>query len=497
MHTILAPLSVMKPVMSARMAVPTREELILSTAITKNIVGAGMFALSAALSTSRTGLVPGLALVALSACASCASFCMVAEATAASSEASPDADIRTTEDLWRRSVGPAASLIAMFTLLQATGTLVQYSATLSELLGPAVAMVSRRMRLLWVALALLPLCLAEDIQGLRHSSTLGLAGVLYSVGFVCWRALDGSYAPGGRWHGAPPIVPALGAAASAVGADAADTAIPVLALGWPTLSLLGVLNTAYFAPLNVPAYWRSWTAMHATGGGGATQGGAAQGDLTQGGGTTQGGTTQGGTTQGGTAQAVLRARFVRAASASFAFVALAYCLVLVVGVRTFGTGGGDSRLLLLRYAAADRGANLMRVATLASVGTAYPLVFHALRDVVCAAVLPAGAPTIARKALSAGLLAAISALALNVDNLTKLIAVRGAALGSLLVYTLPAILALASGRSAADARTDRQDGQDGSWARRARALTSRQLALGALGIYGILSSIVGTAAALR
>lgn len=234
-------------------ALPTRQEIILTTAITKNIVGAGMFALSAALSTSRTGLIPGLVLVALLAALSGTSFCLLAKFTASSSHDG----CSTTEDLWRHTVGPGAAWIAAITLVQACGTLVQYSATLAELLGPAAEALSRRQRLLAVGLVLLPLCLTEDLEGLRHSSSIGLAGVMYSVLFVCWRAVDGSYAPGGRFVGARPIAAAV--------SDAIATPSPVSpwSFGWRSLSLVGVLNTAYFAHLNVPAYWHSWATMHA------------------------------------------------------------------------------------------------------------------------------------------------------------------------------------------------------------------------------------------
>ena len=50
-------------------------------------------------------------------------------------------------------------------------------------------------------------------------------------------------------------------------------------------------------------------------------------------------------------------------------------------------GGADGRLLLLRYAAADRGAVLMRAATLVSVIGGYPLIFQATLTLTLALTL--------------------------------------------------------------------------------------------------------------
>ena len=71
----------------------------------------------------------------------------------------------------------------------------------------------------------------------------GVLLVLYSAAFVLLRAVDGSYAPGGRF-----FAPAAAAATS--------TAVPLLgfAMTPAVFALAGSLNTAFMAHLNVPRY---------------------------------------------------------------------------------------------------------------------------------------------------------------------------------------------------------------------------------------------------
>ena len=213
--------------------------LALASLLMKNMIGAGIFALFTALTSTNTGLLPGLAILAAVAAASTVSFELLGEATAMSS----NGDVTTTE-LWQEAVGGGAWLIGAATFLQGFSCLVQFSATCTDLLVPFAPRVSRTMLTLAAGIALVPLCLANELSALRYSSAVGLVGVLYSVLFVCWRAADGSYAAGGRWHLATRV------------------ASPLLRCDWRSLEFVGIMNTACFAHLNVPAYWRAWRQLH-------------------------------------------------------------------------------------------------------------------------------------------------------------------------------------------------------------------------------------------
>ena len=132
--------------------------------------------------------------------------------------------------------------------------------------------------------------------------------------------------------------------------------------GWRS-SVVGFMNTACSRTWT-PAYWHAWRRLHPS----------------------------------TLAPEELLRRFRRVVRLSFALAALLYALITFGASRTFG-GGADHRLLLLRFAAGDRGAVLMRAATLVSVIGGYPLIFQAIRDMACARLLRPDAALASRRAL--------------------------------------------------------------------------------------------------
>jgi hypothetical protein len=130
---------------------------VLTMAVAKNIVGAVVFALSSALTSSGTGLLPGVGITLAIGAMSALSFCLVGGATAAHLDEDEGATM-TTEDLWHATVRHGSGLVAVVVLIQACGSLIQYTATCAELLGPTVARhLSRPARIATVGVALLPL----------------------------------------------------------------------------------------------------------------------------------------------------------------------------------------------------------------------------------------------------------------------------------------------------------------------------------------------------
>ena len=71
---------------------------VLATAITKNIVGAAVFALSSALTSSGTGLIPGIGIVVILGIVSAISFALLG-----ASSANHLSGGLSTEDLWRET----------------------------------------------------------------------------------------------------------------------------------------------------------------------------------------------------------------------------------------------------------------------------------------------------------------------------------------------------------------------------------------------------------
>ena len=104
----------------------------------------------------------------------------------------------------------------------------------------------------------LPLALAPDLRALQHSSLVGTSAVLLSLVAICTRALDGSYAPGGRFYG--DVVARAAAAAGGSGGGAAATALGgggAWATSALTVGLLASLNTAFMGHIDTPRYYRS------------------------------------------------------------------------------------------------------------------------------------------------------------------------------------------------------------------------------------------------
>jgi amino acid permease len=123
----------------------------LASLLMKNMIGAGIFALFSALTSSNTGLLPGIAILAAVATASAMSFELLGEAAATSSNGNV-----TTTELWQDAVGGGAWLIGAATFLQGFTCLVQFSATLTDLLVPFAPGVSRTKLTLASGVALVP-----------------------------------------------------------------------------------------------------------------------------------------------------------------------------------------------------------------------------------------------------------------------------------------------------------------------------------------------------
>ena len=102
---------------------------------------------------------------------------------------------------------------------------------------------------------------------------------------------------------------------------------------------------------------------------------------------------------------------------------------------------------------ADKGAALLRSATLLSVAATAPFCFLALRDSLAPALV--GTRGVSETGLRLGLAAAVHLLAYLCRDVGLIIALRGALLGSLVCYVMPAIIFLNSARGIASSRLTR------------------------------------------
>lgn len=411
----------------------------LTVALFKNIVGAGAFALPAGMA-SGTGLVPAVASTLFFGYVSMWTFFLLGDAARRTRSSS-------YAELWSRTVGRGTAWVADGCIVAMSfGSCVQFTATivllLHELLGRRLPprLAGRRPLVVAATLAMLPLCIARNLRSLAWSSTAGVLGVVYGAAFVVWRLLD-RLRDGARAAAAAPM---------AVGAP--------LRLGWSTFALMGALNTVYLAHFNVPRFWCELDTA----------------DIDD---------------------------FRRVCARAFGAAALLYVVVMVGGYLTFGEAC-RGRFLIDLYPTDDAGALVLRAATLVSVAGGYPLAFIALRD--SAETLlgqpdrrrpsphqppPGRAPLSARGrlGLTLGLVLAVGAAAVYATDISLIISLRGALLGSVIVFLLPALVGWSCDRALLDSLYHLTAGQ---WLR-------RQALYAALIGYGAVSSVLGTAVCVR
>ena len=269
------------------------------------------------------------------------------------------------------------------------GVLVMYACFLGDLCATLFG-TTRALAIVGVTVfPLLPLALLRDLSALAFSSILGIGAVLYLTAFSVLRALDGSCAPGGAYFAGLPIVP-----------ERAQISLARLSFG--SFVLFNMLNTAFTAHTNAVRFYNELEDRSP-------------------------------------------ARFGRVVGGAFALSTLVYGLAMSAGYATFGAA--SSGLILNNYhESADGLASFGRVATCVSVIGSHPLLFTSLRDAVLGAlrprfpVLAEGGAFAPWAALSVGLLAAATALAILTPDVGFVVSLSGALLCSLLVYSVPSYL---------------------------------------------------------
>ena len=220
-------------------AIVTVPPITIGLSIAKSLLGAGIFSLSACI-TRGPGMVPA-ALLALSVGAlSSYTFFLVGRAAA-------DTEAPDNKSLWERTVGYGTTWIYdALCSLHSFGGCVQFYSTMTILVqwiaaSMGVAALPYGTALWGVSAGMLPLCLARNLNALRPASAIGFAGVVYAVGLLIVRMLDGSYRA------------ATGAFVSTATGDVSNVfgvhSLVGLAL------FIGSVNTAFFSHLAVPRFW--------------------------------------------------------------------------------------------------------------------------------------------------------------------------------------------------------------------------------------------------
>jgi amino acid permease len=238
------------------------------------------------------------------------------------------------------------------------------------------------------ALALLPMSLIRNLSALAFTSVLGFSAIMYTVFFIVVRALDGSYKPGAKFvtDGALKLLPTFKKAS-------------LWNVDFSSLVLASNLGLAYVAHYNAPSFYRELENTSSS-------------------------------------------RFRKMVNASFALLVLLYVVTMVSGYSTFGDVCQGN--ILLNYHPDDWLATLGRLATGFSILFGFPLVATGARESLIGAASSLGRPFLGTDAwhvpLVVAILAFVTTISLTISDVSLVVGLTGAALGSFIVYICPALL---------------------------------------------------------
>lgn len=361
--------------------------------LANNVAGAGLLTLAAGKATGACGWVPSILICSCLAMASARTFIMIGKACELTGE-------KTFKGLWAQAFGEkTAYIVDTIVFIQCSLSSTIYIGLLGDIFSALLKgtslppiITSRTNVILFVAATLLfPLNLIRNLSALAFTSILGLCAIMYTVLFMVYRALDGTYN----------ISPA------SVGMFVADGMIAAPSFEgssmWNvdlrSLVLVSNFGLAFIAHYNAPSYYREM--------------------------------------KKDTPKA-----FPRMVMTAYAILAMIYVTTMSAGYYTFGdTSRGN---ILLNYHPKDMLALLGRLATGLSVVFGFPLVSNGAREGLKNASMALGFPAISNPKnhvpLVLCMLTLSSILAILVSDIKVIAGFSGAAMGSFLVYMCPPLV---------------------------------------------------------
>jgi amino acid permease len=342
--------------------------------LVKAVVGAGVLTLPAGIATygdAPGAAAPACVLIALIGAMSGYGFGLIGRVCALTGAAS-------YRDAWRESVGsetswiPAVSVTCktLFAVLAYSMILGDTGRALAVSAGFAGATTAASLVAVTVAL-LLPLCLLKNLSSLAPFSLVGSLGMLYTAAAMSVRYFGGAYAlPAGRF--ATDLPPAFRPSFGTVGAAGVWSA--------KTSILLGMLSTAYMAHFNAPKFYTELKNNTVP-------------------------------------------RYLQVVGASFGISIALIAAIAATGFLTFG--GACSGLILNNYSTRDGLMGLSRIAVAVSLVFSYPLAFVGARDGILDLFQVKDRSAARLNALTVGMLAAITVLALIIPDVSFVLAFAG------------------------------------------------------------------------
>mmetsp|Transcript_22829 Transcript_22829/g.52308 ORF Transcript_22829/g.52308 Transcript_22829/m.52308 type:complete len:387 (-) Transcript_22829:102-1262(-) len=337
-----------------------------------------------------TGLVPALAICAVLGVVSSHTFTIIGESCAMLGE-------NDFKGLWSKTISEKSNYIVdSIIAVMCLACLVIYSGILGDVFTPLLAsagvpdsMNSRTKNIIGLTVSVLfPLSSLKDLSALSFTSVLGFMSILYTIIFLCVRALDGSYnAMTGKF-----VIDNVIAKPSFLKQS-------VWNVDFTSLVLASNLGLAYIAHYNAPTFYRELKDVNSQ-------------------------------------------RFSKMVKISFAILTSLYVLSMMSGYNTFGDICEGN--ILLNYHPGDILSTFGRVATGTSILFGFPLVAVGAREGLAGVATAFGMNAIAeennRFALVALILAVVTYISCTVKDVSFVVGVTGAVMGSLIVYIIPAII---------------------------------------------------------
>jgi len=367
--------------------------------LANNVAGAGILTLAAGKARSGTGWVPSIAVCTLLAAVSAHTFTLIGKSCDLSGQ-------KSFKGLWSEAFEPSTAwIVDSMVFIQCFLVSVMYTGLLGDVFSKLMPIITsssigstlpdfvatRSGIILTVATFLLwPLNMIRDMSRLGFTSILGLVAVLYTVLFVLWRALDGSYSiadPVGRLIESVPYMPSFESSS-------------LFNMDFRTLVLVSNLSLAFISHYNGPSYWESLK------------------DATS-------------------------KRFALVSSSSYAILAILYGTIMAAGYATFGDACSQGNILL-NYSPDDLLATLGQFATGFSLLFGFPLVACGSREGLKNVASAFGIDSISRPDnhfwIVTILLILTTALSLCLEDIQLVAGLTGAVMGSALVYICPPLL---------------------------------------------------------
>jgi len=357
--------------------------------LVNNVAGAGILTLSSGVA-SGTGLIPAIIICAGLAALSGHCFAIIGEAC----EMTGESDFK---GLWKRTIGEkSAYLVDLMIAVMCLSCSVIYSGILGDVFTPLLKQAGvldqwngRASNIVIItSLLLLPLSLIKDLSALAFTSILGFASILYTVIFIIIRYFDGSYRlPGGKFLRDGLITTPSFERASLWG------------FGFKSLVLASNFGLAYIAHYNAPNFYRSLKDTSSK-------------------------------------------RFRSMVNTAFLTLTILYTATMMAGYATFGDVCKGN--ILLNYHPNDLLSTFGRLATGFSILFGFPLVACGARESIIGLASSFGNDALGSDKnnffLVAGILTFVTLISCTVRDVSLVVGLTGAALGSTIVYICPPII---------------------------------------------------------